>query len=123
MKKNKKKDLIGFDSNPTVFKKFDVPIPGEEKEKKKKTEWDELDIKGPCKDPNILKADYENFKGYLDIIENYSILMDVPPDVYDKAVKTIKEMLKNLKNGRGDKVYNKERFQEYYSSEDNDDYY
>ena len=53
MKKNKKKDLIGFDSNPTVFKKFDVPIPGEEKEKKKKTEWDDLDIKGPCKDPNM----------------------------------------------------------------------
>ena len=45
------------------------------------------------------------------------------PDVYDKAVKTIKEMLKNLKNGRGDKVYNKERFEEYYSSEDHDDYY
>ena len=111
---SKKKDFIGLRSNPSTFTSLKIDTT-ERRPEKKKDHWDELDIKGPCKDPKILKQDYENFKGYLDIVENYAILRDIPPDVYEKAVKTIKKMLKHLKEGRGDKVYDAERYDEYYN--------
>jgi stalled ribosome rescue protein Dom34 len=63
-------------------------------------------------DKEKMKKQAENLENYLDIIENYVIIEGISEEEYKKAVKTVKKLIKKLKKGDGDAVYNKERYLE-----------
>ena len=79
-----------------------------QKEKYKKPEV----VTGPCSYEQMLR-DAENFEGYLNTVKYFAILKNVSPEKYKKSVKRIEKMIQLLREGKGDKVYNKERYEEY----------
>jgi hypothetical protein len=52
----------------------------------------------------------ENLENYLDIIDNYVIIEGLSKEDYDQAVKTVKKLIKKLKKGKGDEVFDSERY-------------
>jgi hypothetical protein len=52
----------------------------------------------------------ENLENYLDIIDNYVIIEGLSKEDYDQAVKTVKKLIKKLKKGKGDEVFDRERY-------------
>ena len=69
-------------------------------------------ITGPCSYEQMLR-DAENFEGFLNIVKWYAIYKNIPPKKYKKAVKRIEKMISLLREGRGDEVYDKERYEAY----------
>lgn len=72
----------------------------------------EPNVKGPY-NLKEMQEDADNYEKYLDIISGYAILKNVSPDKYEKAVKTIEKLIKLLRAGDGDAVYDRERYEEY----------
>lgn len=58
----------------------------------------------------------ENLENYLDIIDNYVIIEGLSKEDYDQAVKTVKKLIKKLKKGKGDEVFDRERYIELLES-------
>ena len=52
----------------------------------------------------------ENLENYLDIIDNYVIIEGLSKEDYGQAVKTVKKLIKKLKKGKGDEVFDRERY-------------
>lgn len=61
----------------------------------------------------LMKRMAENFESYVDIIENYVIIEGISDTEYKDALKTIKKLIKHLKKGKGDKVFDEKAYQEY----------
>ena len=60
-------------------------------------------------DPQLMA---KSIKTYLDMFDTYVIKTDLSVEDYDKARKTIKKLIKHLKNGDLDKVIDEERYEE-----------
>ena len=67
-------------------------------------------------DKKLMKAMADNLENYLDIIDNYVIIEGITKDEYDNAVKTVKKLIKKLRKGKGDEVFDKERYRELVNS-------
>ena len=67
-------------------------------------------------DKKIMKQMAKNFKGYIDIIDRYVIIDGISEEEYKESMKTVKKLIKHLKKGEGDKVFNKERYMEMIES-------
>lgn len=61
-------------------------------------------------DKKMMKRMAEDLENYLEIIENYVIIDGLSKEEYDDAVKTVKKLIKKLKKGKGDEVFDKERY-------------
>ena len=51
------------------------------------------------KDPHTMKEMAESLEEYLSVIENYVIINGLTEKEYDKAVETVKKLIKKLKKG------------------------
>lgn len=51
------------------------------------------------KDPHTMKQMAESLEEYLSVIENYVIINGLTEKEYDKAVETVKKLIKKLKKG------------------------
>lgn len=60
-----------------------------------------------------MKREAENLQSYLDIVTELIVITGITQKQYDKAVSKVKELIKLLKKGKGDEVYDKERYFEY----------
>lgn len=57
-----------------------------------------------------------NLEEYLDLVENYIIIDGISEEEYKDAVKTVKKLIKKLRKGKGDEVFDKERYLEALNS-------
>ncbi len=67
-------------------------------------------------DKKLMKAMADNLENYLNIIDSYVIIEGITKDEYDDAVKTVKKLIKKLRKGKGDDVFDKERYRELMNS-------
>ena len=51
------------------------------------------------KDPHTMKQMAESLEEYLSVLENYVIINGLTEKEYDKAVETVKKLIKKLKKG------------------------
>ena len=58
----------------------------------------------------------EHLEAYLDASENLFIFEGKKEADVKDAVKVIRKAIKNLKEGKPEKVFNEERFEEFYNS-------
>lgn len=63
-----------------------------------------------------MKQMADNLEEYIKIVDSKLIIDGVSKEEYDAAMKTVKKLIKHLRNGDGDKVFNKERFMEMKES-------
>lgn len=63
-------------------------------------------------DKNIMNKMADNLENYLEIIDQYVIIEGITKEEYDKAVKKINKLIKKLRQGKGDEVFNRERYLE-----------
>lgn len=63
-------------------------------------------------DQKVLDKMADSLEAYLDIITNYVIIEGITKDEYDESVKTVKKLIKKLRKGKGDEVFDKERYLE-----------
>ena len=63
-----------------------------------------------------MKSMADNLENYLNIIDNYVIIEGITKEEYDDAVKKIKKLIKKLRKGKGDEVFDKERYLELVNS-------
>lgn len=63
-------------------------------------------------DQKVLDKIADSLEAYLDIITNYVIIEGITKDEYDESVKTVKKLIKKLRKGKGDEVFDKERYLE-----------
>ena len=63
-------------------------------------------------DQKVLDKMADSLKAYLDIITSYVIIEGITKDEYDESVKTVKKLIKKLRKGKGDEVFDKERYLE-----------
>ena len=61
-------------------------------------------------DQKLMNAMADDLENYLDIIDRYVIIDGITEEEYNESVKTVKKLIKNLRKGNGDKVFNKERY-------------
>lgn len=66
-------------------------------------------------DQNELDAMADTFKAYIDIIKSYVIIDGISSDEFDEAIDTVKDLIKKLRKGKGDKVFDQERYFELKS--------
>lgn len=64
-------------------------------------------------DKKLMKDMADNFESYVDIVENYVIIEGITKEEYEWAVKTVKKMIKHLKKGKGEKVFDEKAYAEY----------
>jgi hypothetical protein len=63
-------------------------------------------------DRKLAKQMGENLETYIDTIDRYVIIENLTKEDYDEQMKKAKKLIKHLKNGECEKVFNYERFQE-----------
>lgn len=63
-------------------------------------------------DKKLMERMADDFENYLDIIDSYVIIEGITKEEYDEAVKTVRKLIKKLRKGKGDDVFNKERYLE-----------
>lgn len=78
------------------------------------------EVTGPVSYQKMLE-DADCYESYLDTIETYCIIKNLSPKKYKKAVQKIRKMIKYLREGKGDKVYNTERYNEIMRRREGDD--
>jgi hypothetical protein len=61
-------------------------------------------------DQKMMSAMADDLENYLDIVDRYVIIDGITEEEYNESVKTVKKLIKNLRKGNGDKVFNKERY-------------
>lgn len=67
-------------------------------------------------DKKFMKSMAKNFKNYLDIVDRYVIIDGLTKKEYKEAKKQMKKLIKHLKNGEGDKVFDRDRYLEMMES-------
>ena len=63
-------------------------------------------------DQKVLDSMADSLESYLDIITSYVIIEGITKDEYDESVKTVRKLIKKLRKGKGDEVFDKERYLE-----------
>ncbi len=63
-------------------------------------------------DKKLMKRMADNLEQYIDAVDRYCIIEDLPKEDYDEAMKDARKLIKHLKDGKGEKVFNWERYQE-----------
>ena len=58
----------------------------------------------------------DNLEQYLYIIENYVIIEGLTKEEYDESVKNTKKLIKKLRKGKGDNVFERDRYIEIKES-------
>ena len=61
-------------------------------------------------DQKLMNAMADDLENYLDIVDRYVIIDGITEEEYNESVKAVKKLIKNLRKGNGDKVFNKERY-------------
>ena len=61
-------------------------------------------------DQKLMNAMADDLENYLDIVDRYVIIDGITEEEYNESVKTVKKLIRNLRKGNGDKVFNKERY-------------
>lgn len=76
--------------------------------------------KGWCKcmhyDQKLMDKMADNIENYVDIIKNYVIIEGITEEEYKSAKKTVKKLIKKLREGDGDAVFDRERYIEALES-------
>ena len=67
-------------------------------------------------DQEIMNRMADNLENYLDIIENYVIIEGITEEEYEKSIKTVKKLIKKLRKGKGEEVFDEERYMELLES-------
>lgn len=67
-------------------------------------------------DKKLMKKMADNLENYLNIINRYVIIEGISKEEYDASVKKVKKLIKKLRKGEGDDVFNKERYIELRES-------
>lgn len=57
-----------------------------------------------------MKKDAENYKGFYQGLKRFAILSNVDPKKYKESMKTLKKLYTKLEEGRGEEVYDEERY-------------
>lgn len=117
----KKKNFIGRISSLNLSLmdiKSDSFDDEDEKEKKKK----KIKVRGPVPYEQM-KRDADCYESYLNAIETYCILKNLTVKKYEKTSKRVRKMIKYLREGRGDKVYDEDAYREYLRRTRGDDMY
>lgn len=57
----------------------------------------------------------DSIETYMNIVSRYVILLGESKEEYDKAVKKVEKLIKHLRKGKGEKVFDPERY-EYIKS-------
>lgn len=68
-------------------------------------------------DQKVLDSMADSLESYLDIITSYVIIEGITKDEYDESVKTVRKLIKKLRKGKGDEVFDKERYSEALKEE------
>lgn len=71
-------------------------------------------------DRNIMESMADNLENYLSIIDSYIIIDGISKDEYDDAVKTVRKLIKKLRKGKGDDVFDKDRYIEFVKNNEDD---
>lgn len=58
----------------------------------------------------------DNLENYLEIVTNYVIIEGLTKEEYDSSVKTVKKLIKKLRKGKGDEIFDKGRYIELLES-------
>lgn len=61
----------------------------------------------------------DNLENYLSIVDRYIIIEELSKEEYDDAVKTVKKLIKKLRKGKGDDVFDEERYRDLIREESN----
>lgn len=61
----------------------------------------------------------DNLENYLSIVDRYIIIEGLSKEEYDDAVKTVKKLIKKLRKGKGDDVFDEERYRDLIREESN----
>lgn len=72
-------------------------------------------------DKKLMEEMADNLENYLEIIESYVIIQGITKEEYDDSVKKVKKLIKHLRKGNGDKVFDPERYRELIASGKLDD--
>lgn len=67
-------------------------------------------------DKKLMNDMADNLENYLEIIDNYVIIEGITKEEYDDSVKVVKKLIKKLRKGKGDEVFNKKRYIELLES-------
>lgn len=64
-------------------------------------------------DKKLMDRMADDLENYLEIVDKYIIIEGLSPEDYKKARKKVKKLIKHLRKGEGDKVFDKERYEAY----------
>ena len=67
-----------------------------------------------------MEKDADSIEEYLNILERFAIITNLTPERYKKAVKKCRKLVKLLREGKGEKVYDRERYDEYINRLNNE---
>jgi len=71
-------------------------------------------------DKKMMKKMADNFESYLDIVDRYVIIDGLSEEEYETAKKRVKKLIKKLRKGEGDEVFDEERYREFMRECSND---
>ena len=66
-----------------------------------------------------MEKDADCIEEYLNILERFAIITNLTPEKYKKAMKKSRKLVKLLREGKGEKVYDKDRYDEYMARVEN----
>ena len=67
-------------------------------------------------DKKLMKKMADNLENYIDIIDRYVIIEGITQETYDHSMKKVKKLIKKLRQGKGDEVFDRERYIEMLES-------
>ncbi len=67
-------------------------------------------------DKTMMKNMADNLERYLEIVKSYMIIQGITEEEYKDAVKTVTKLIKKLRKGEGEKVFDEKRYRELLAS-------
>ena len=64
-------------------------------------------------DKEMMDRMADDFEEYLELVDEYLIIDGLSEEEYNKAKKKVKKLIKHLRKGNGDKVFDKKKYMEY----------
>ena len=63
-------------------------------------------------DKKLMNRMADDLENYIDIIESYIIIEAITEEEYEESLKTVRKLIKKLRKGMGDEVFDKDRYLE-----------
>ena len=63
-------------------------------------------------DKKLMNRMADDLENYIDIIESYIIIEGITEEEYEESLKTVRKLIKKLRKGMGDEVFDKDRYLE-----------